>query len=216
MSIVGQNLSASTRVWRADDIVNGRLPTALDGVSVTINGLPAYVYFVSPGQLNVLAADDPTITVTKSVVVRVRTALGEGSGTVVLQPLAPAFFGNGAGGVAAVHRDGSLNTPLNRYPGSRPAAPGELVSVFLTGMGQTAPSYPDGRVAAGALPLGTLPRVSVGGTRAEVLYAGLVSPGLYQVNIVVPPGAGSGTVAVELQMDGATANASGTLTVARP
>ena len=42
------------------------MPTSLDGVSVTIGGKPAYVSFISPGQLNVLAPDVPAgpITVT--------------------------------------------------------------------------------------------------------------------------------------------------------
>ena len=34
-----------------------QLPTTLDGVSVTMGGKPAYVYFISSGQLNVLAPD---------------------------------------------------------------------------------------------------------------------------------------------------------------
>jgi len=46
------------RTWRADEIVGGRLPTALDGVSVTINGKAAYVYYISPAQINVQAPTD--------------------------------------------------------------------------------------------------------------------------------------------------------------
>ena len=35
------------------------LPTALDGVSVSIDGLPAFCYYVSPSQINVIVPEDP-------------------------------------------------------------------------------------------------------------------------------------------------------------
>src|SRR5207248_8666564 len=54
VSIFGGNLSATTSPWRDADFVNGKLPTALDGVGVTINGKPAAVAYVSPTQVNVL------------------------------------------------------------------------------------------------------------------------------------------------------------------
>ena len=38
----------------APEFASGRMPTQLAGVSVTVNGRPAYVYFVSPAQINVL------------------------------------------------------------------------------------------------------------------------------------------------------------------
>jgi len=45
--------------------VGGKLPVQLDGVSVTIDGKAAYVYYVSPNQIDVIApADSTTGTVT--------------------------------------------------------------------------------------------------------------------------------------------------------
>ena len=41
----------------ASDFVVNRLPTQLGGVSVSIDGKPAYVYYISPTQINVLAPD---------------------------------------------------------------------------------------------------------------------------------------------------------------
>jgi uncharacterized protein (TIGR03437 family) len=58
VSIFGDNLAPTTRTWRSDEIVNGKLPTSLDGVSASINGKPAAVYFISPKQLNVQVPDD--------------------------------------------------------------------------------------------------------------------------------------------------------------
>ena len=58
VAIFGTNLSQITYTWQASDIVNGALPTSLEGVSVSINGLPAYISYISPTQINVLAPDD--------------------------------------------------------------------------------------------------------------------------------------------------------------
>ena len=61
------NLAGVTDTWDKA-IVNGQLPTTLDGVSVSIGGQPAYVRFVSAGQINVVApnigAGSVNVTVT--------------------------------------------------------------------------------------------------------------------------------------------------------
>src|ERR1019366_4601870 len=58
VTIFGSNLAATTDPW-GSFIVNGRRPAVVGGVSVRMGGKPAYVYFVSPGQINVLAPDVP-------------------------------------------------------------------------------------------------------------------------------------------------------------
>ena len=68
VAIYGTNLSTVSDYWTID---NGQFPTQLDGVSVSIGGQPAYVEFVSPGQINVLApniaAGPVQVTVTNSM-----------------------------------------------------------------------------------------------------------------------------------------------------
>ena len=59
ITIQGANLSSTTNTWDKA-IVDGKLPTSLDGVSVSVGGKPAYVYFVSASQINVLAPDAGT------------------------------------------------------------------------------------------------------------------------------------------------------------
>jgi hypothetical protein len=56
VTIQGTSLAPKTDDW-SNSIVNGALPTSLDGVSVTMGGKPAYIYYIVPGQLNVLAPD---------------------------------------------------------------------------------------------------------------------------------------------------------------
>ena len=60
ITILGSNLSNTTRAWGASDFVGGNLPTQLDGVSVMVNGLAAYPNYISPTQINIVTPDDPT------------------------------------------------------------------------------------------------------------------------------------------------------------
>ena len=75
VSIYGANLASGTATWA------GNFPTSLGGTSVTINGKAAYLSFVSPGQINLQAPDDPT---TGSVPVVVTTGNGSGTSNVTL------------------------------------------------------------------------------------------------------------------------------------
>ena len=57
LTITGSNLANSSRTWQPAEIVNGALPTRLDGVSVTIDGNPAYVSSIDPNSLLILWFD---------------------------------------------------------------------------------------------------------------------------------------------------------------
>ena len=61
VTIQGTKLANSSRTWRTSEIVNGKLPTQLDGVNVQINGKPAYVEYISPTQINVQAPSDTAL-----------------------------------------------------------------------------------------------------------------------------------------------------------
>ncbi len=60
MEVKGQNLSKAgdSRTWQSSDFVNNTMPTKLDGVSVTVNGKSAFVYYISPTQVNILTPPD--------------------------------------------------------------------------------------------------------------------------------------------------------------
>src|ERR1017187_8810119 len=156
VSIIGTGLASSTRIWQASDFVglgNG-LPFSLDGVSVTIDGKSAAVYYVSPTQLNVQAPTDPFLG-TVSVVVK--NSSGTANGTATLQNYSPAFFpltapGNPTGPpvyAAAVHTDGIIVVPAGFYGAgvtTRPATPGETIEIYGTGFGPTNPAAPAGQL----------------------------------------------------------------------
>ena len=71
------------------------------------------------------------------------------------------------------------------YP-TTPAKVGEIVTLYGTGLGQTTPAYPDGQTFPSPLSLVPLPKVTLGNMNATVEGAVIVSPGFYQINIVVP------------------------------
>jgi uncharacterized protein (TIGR03437 family) len=96
----------------------------------------------------------------------------------------PTIFKLAGGQPAVVHSDFSLVTPL------RPAAPGETIVVFATGLGPVDPPVPTGWPAP-ASPLSRPAEpitVTIGGMEAEVQFAGLTPGfvGLAQINVVVP------------------------------
>src|SRR6202043_2096596 len=87
-TIFGSGLAATTRSWTAAELANGKLPVQLDGVSVTMDGKPAYVYYVSPSQIDVIAPADSN---TGSVqVVVTNTGVASASVTAAFQTAAPA------------------------------------------------------------------------------------------------------------------------------
>jgi uncharacterized protein (TIGR03437 family) len=206
VSVFGTNLSATTREWRTSDFVNGLLPTALDGVSVTIDGKPAAVSYVSPTQLNVLAPDD---TATGLLAVQVKAPAGTSNSALVLeQTAAPAFFQFRAPTVmyvAGTHADGSYlagTALVQQGISGTPAKPGETIVVYGTGFGATQPPISATALVPSPLPLANLQdlRIRIGGDDAAIAYAGLISPGLYQFNLVVPQlAAGDYPIAAELR-----------------
>ena len=163
----------------------------MDGVSATVNGKSAYVSYISPTQVNILTPPD---AIQGPVQVQL-TKSGAASApfTAQAQPASPSFFVIGAGPyVAAEHANGSYLGPASLYPGvTTPAKPGETVALYGNGFGPTSPPVTAGSVVQLA-PLPTLPVIIIGGTAASVQFAGLVTPGLFQFNVVVPPTAQNG------------------------
>jgi len=51
-------MTGDSRIWKTPDFVNNQLPTNLDSISATVNGKPAYLYYISPTQINILTPPD--------------------------------------------------------------------------------------------------------------------------------------------------------------
>lgn len=205
-SVFGSNFGTTTRLWTAADIVDGKLPTSLDGVEVTMNGKPAAVYYISPTQINAQAPDDTTRGLV-NVVVKTPAGTSQAS-TVNLDERAPSLFTfspQNARYAAAVAADGTTLGPPGLFGTAlttRPAAAGETILLFGNAFGATNPAEPTGRVFSGTAPLIDDAKVTIGGVNAQVLFAGLSATSLYQFNIVVPAGLPAGDQKVVITIGG--------------
>jgi uncharacterized protein (TIGR03437 family) len=218
VTLFGELLSEKSRMWAAGDFSSGRLPTVLDGVQVTIDGKSAYIYYISPGQLNVLAPDGIGAGQVK---VEVKNWLGSSETfTALSQRTAPgAFVFEAEGGrhIIAHNPDGAFLAKANIVPGlsTRPARPDEVFTMYVTGLGPTNPATPAERVLAAPAP--TLDRVSVriANLDAEVLWSGKVGSGLYQLNLRVPAAVPSGEQPLVVEQSGYSSPAGTVLTIQR-
>ncbi len=216
VSLYGTNFAPSTgaggRTWTSAEIVNGKLPTSLDGVSVTIDGKAAAIAYVSDTQLNVQAPDD---SATGPVPVVVTNANGTSATAMVnLQQYSPGLFNfspQSGKYPAAVFPDGNYVGPAGLFGPSvttRPAKAGETIILFGTGFGPTSPSVASGQVFSGAAATASPVTATLGGIPVTVTFAGLSGAGLYQVNMVVPVNAPSGDQLLVLSAGGVSTQGS--------
>lgn len=203
VTVFGTNLSPGVDNW-SNFIVNGRLPTAVDSVSVSVDGQPAYVYYISPGQLNILA---PNIT-SRTPSVTVTTSNGTSDPyAATADQYAPAFFAWPNNQVVATRQNFTFAAKAGTFAGANttPAAPGDVLILWATGLGPTQPSAPAGVAVPGDQGYTTpsLPVVTIGGHAALVYGAALApgSAGLYQIAIQVPT-LGSGDWSIQMSIGG--------------
>lgn len=215
VTIQGTNLASVTDDW-SRSIVNGALPTSLDGVNVSMGGKAAYIYFVSPGQLNVLAPDVPP----GPVAVTVTTAGGtSASFSATANTYGPSFFVWPANQVVATRTDYSFAVKPGTFAGATTVAakPGDVIILWATGFGPTAPpaaggvAVPGGQTYATA----TLPSLSIGNLPATVYGAALASgaAGLYQIAIQVPGSLADGDWPIQATISGVASPAGTILSV---
>ena len=139
LEIKGVNLAPAgdSRIWQSSDFVGNQMPTTLDKVSVTVNGKNAYVYYISPTQINVLTPPDAMNGPVQVVVTN--NGVATASFSAQAKSISPSFFVfNGGPYVAAEHLNGTLVGPPALYPGSTTQAkPGETIVLYANGFGTT-------------------------------------------------------------------------------
>lgn len=184
---------------------NYPIPTALNGVTVTVDGVDAPVYYVSSTQINFLI---PYKTTPGLRQIQVKTSSGTITGSVRVISAAPGLFTKDQQDPpkgAIRNQDGSENTASN------PARRGDVISIYATGPGALKQQVQDG-AAAPRDPLVTTvstPQVYIGGGDAQVQFSGLAPDlaGVWQINAFVPDRPFlSGRVAVLVFMDGVDSN----------
>jgi uncharacterized protein (TIGR03437 family) len=202
ISIFGNNLAPAIATWNSD------FPTTLGDISVTIDGKLAYLWYVSPTQLNLQAPDDNNTG--KPVSVVVTTPTGSTTSTVTLGQFGPSFSVLDGKHVAAVilRSDGSgaygggtydILGPTGTSLGYKTVAAktGDTLELFGVGFGPTTPNVPAGKAFTGNAQTNSPVTVSINGNTLNPTFAGLTSAGLYQINLVqIPAGLGTGDVAL--------------------
>jgi uncharacterized protein (TIGR03437 family) len=228
ISIYGANFvpSGVRRSLGAGDIRDSRIPTELGCVAVEIANRRVPVLHIQQDQINVQV---PTITQTGTVPVKVIINPGRPSevsvdgGTINLQNYSPAFFTFNGTSIAALIA-GTATPVANTavVATGRPAAPGEIVELYATGLGPSEPVFQAGEVVPGRqVPLRERISVTVGGTTvpaSDILYAGLAPgsiSGLYQINLRLSATAADGDLPVIVSVGGVSSPAGTTIPVRR-
>ena len=207
VSIYGTNLANGTVTW------NGDFPSSLGGTSVTINGKPGYLWFVSPTQINLQAPDD---TATGTVPVVVTTSSGSATSTVTLGQFGPSFClldskhvtgiilrSNGSGAYGGGTYD--ILGPTGSSLGYSTVAGkvDDIIELFGFGFGPINPAVPAGKIFSGSSPTTNPVNLLIDSVNVPPSFAGMSSAGLYQINLKIPPGLGTGDVPLQATVGGA-------------
>ena len=189
VSIFGTSLSS---MLQAGDTVP--LSMSLNNTSVTFNGMPAGLYFVSGGQVNAQLPWNLPITGTVNAVVTSNN-VASAVAMVPVKAYAPSIFTANAMGtgyaIAINNADGTIAAPNGAIPGlaTHPAKVGDTIILYANGLGPLDSTPADGAPGGATLRnTTTMPMVTVSGTSAQVTFSGLTPqfPGINQVNFVVP------------------------------
>ena len=219
LEIKGSNLSApsDTRTWTAADFNGNNAPQQLDGISVSINSKSAYVYYISPTQIDVQAPDDATtgnVPITVTNCAGTSNSMSVAKTTLAAGMQAPAsFLVNGTQYMVALILDSTLplgyafvgNASLSSPPYYyQPAKPGQSITAYGLGFGPVTPANPSGVTTTASNTLVNPVTISFGTTLATVTYQGLTpgDVGLYQFNITVPSTLANGDYPINVTVGG--------------
>jgi uncharacterized protein (TIGR03437 family) len=185
ISIFGQQMAPPNSQFAAQTIP---LERSLGQTSVRIGNVLAPLYFVSPGQINAQVPFEVAPGDTVSVVVNAAGRLS----TPQLYQISPAQPGIFKAAVDAA----ILDSESNLVTAQNPARIGEVIQIYSSGLGATEPSVASGAGSPSFSDTEIQVTATIGGVPATVLYDGLAPGfvGLYQVNVVVPPGVTPGPV----------------------
>ena len=165
------------------------LPTVMADTQVLINGTAVPLFYVSPGQINlVLPIGLPSNGTANLQIVRQSTGQIYGAAEIALSSASPGLFtagGSGTGQIAALNADNSLNSSSN------PVIHGTVIQLFGTGQGFVANAPADGTPSTGLVPTSATPLVLLNNVfvpSTNITYTGLAPEevGVWQINVLIP------------------------------
>jgi uncharacterized protein (TIGR03437 family) len=204
ISIYGSGLGPIDGISFQFDSTTGMLPRSGPGLHVSFGGTASPLLYASATQINAQVPYELAGMAEARLTVTVN---GQSSGAIpfAVEPAKPGLF------PGIWNENGSQNAPEN------PAAAGEIVTLFATGQGVTAPVSVSGRRAAGIYPEPVAEsRLLVDGHPAEILFRGQApgTAGVMQINARIPAGISTGaTVSVVLEIGGASSQPGVTIAV---
>ena len=172
LTIVGSQMAPSSE--SAGSIP---LPYLIAGVTATVNGVAAPLYFVSPTEIIVQV---PYETTPGSALLTINNAGQVASAALTVSAAAPGIFTD------------QNHAPIPNATG----APGGVVSLYITGAGAVAPAVATGDAPASSVAVANLPKptqvtsVTVGGQTAVIEFIGIPwnLVGVLLINYQVPSG----------------------------
>jgi uncharacterized protein (TIGR03437 family) len=199
IQIYGSNLAVAPQ-----SATGTPLPYTLGGTSVLIGGVPAPLFYVSPGQIDAQVPFELAPGNEYQVRVTVNGALSAAE-SIALVSVAPGIAATDSGAAIAQHLDFTLVSD------SAPLEPGEYVILYLAGMGVTDTPVASG-AASPAIPLvdpSDPPIVTLNGNPVDIAFDGLTpgSVGLYQINLQIPSDLADGTATIVVTQSGFASNA---------
>ena len=213
-TVLGTDFAAPGTSSHASLDANGRVATVLAGVCVEVNQQAAPVFDLLPGQVNFQIPSTAGIGAASVEVVRAcgtSDAVRSNRSPFEIAHLKPVFFLFAESPpTAALHLDTSIVAAIDSLPGraSRPAVPGDIVTLFGTGFGPVLPPLASGESAVEPRELDSESvRVMIGQIEldaSDIFYAGaaLNYAGLYQLSVRIPETVSAGTHDFSLMVDG--------------
>jgi uncharacterized protein (TIGR03437 family) len=214
VSVYGANFADITKDWSDQNFSSGVLPTSVAGVEVLVNGSPAPVWYVFPGQVNFQAPTNIAGTATVSVV---HNGVASSPATVNVVNTSP--------GVIAYSADYVTFYPSAQFAGTtnivgdpavfgslvKKALPGDQIQMYATGLGVTQ----SGTVISTPIPFASAVTLKIGSSTVTPSFAGQIGAGYYQINFTVPAGLAAGNYPFTITANGATSQ-SGVVLVVGP
>ncbi len=185
------------------------LPFELGGAALSVGGVGTPLYFASGGQINAQLPFETTGGAVSQIIARV-DGVHSVPQDVVVAGAGPGIFTNPLPFMpvraVAQNEDLRINRPSN------PAAPGEAVTLYLSGLGETDPALDTGQEAPAAEPFARAvlsAAATIGGESARIFFLGMTPRfvGLAQANLIVPESSPHGPdVPVVITVDGQASN----------
>jgi uncharacterized protein (TIGR03437 family) len=166
------------------------LPTSLLGTTVSVNGISAPLYFVSPGQINLQIPY--VVKVSTVATVAVTFGVNTVTATIPISTASPGIF-----------VDYNTGAPV----GAATAQRGQTIALYVTGAGALTPSVTAGMTpGSSAVPVPTQSVIVSVGNVSTTTFAYLGVPvwaiGLIQINFTIPANAPLGSQPVQVFING--------------